>query len=112
MSTGGSPMSRRTIHNRGAAPTPEPSSSVPAGTSRRDFLKSSGGLAAAAALPTTVSGATVGASAAAAEPAKPSVRFPDAKRKVLKGGIVLTLDGTDYEKADVVIEGKKIVGIG
>jgi 5-methylthioadenosine/S-adenosylhomocysteine deaminase len=92
--------------------TPEPDSSAPRGTSRRDFLKSSGGLAAAAAVPATLSGATVGATAAAAGEAEPRVTIADPRRKVLRGGIVLTLDGTDYEKADVIVEGKKIVAIG
>lgn len=82
---------------------------MPGGRSRRDFLKASGGLAvAAAAVPATLSGTA----ATAAEPAKPRVAVSDSKRKVLKGGIVLTLEGTDYEKADVVVEGKKIVAIG
>src|SRR4051794_828481 len=105
-------MRKPTIPTRGAAETPEPDSSGPRGTSRRDFLKSSGGLAAAAAVPATLSGATVAATAAAADNAEPRVRVGDPRRKVLKGGIVLTLDGTDYEEADVVVEGKKIVAIG
>src|SRR3954466_9133537 len=81
------------------------------GTSRRDFLKASGGLAAAAAVPATLSGAAT-ATAVAGEDAELRLTFPDSRRKVLKGGIVLTLEGTDYEKADVVVEGKKIVAIG
>ncbi|HKE78794.1 MAG TPA: twin-arginine translocation signal domain-containing protein, partial [Solirubrobacteraceae bacterium] len=81
------------------------------GTSRRDFLKSSGGVAAAAAVPAALSGATAGAAAASGRD-KPDVTVHDSKRKVLTGGIVLTLEGTDYEKADVVVEGKKIVAIG
>src|SRR3954447_5644239 len=105
-------MRKPTIPSRGAAATPEPGSSAPSGTSRRDFLKSSGGLAAAVAVPATLSGATVGAGSATAEDAQPRVGIRDSKRKVLKGGIVLTLDGTDYEQADVVVEGKKIVAIG
>jgi 5-methylthioadenosine/S-adenosylhomocysteine deaminase len=104
-------MRKPAIPCRGAAATPEPDSSAPSGTSRRDFLKSSGGLAAAVAVPATLSGATA-AAAEGAEGAGPRVRVADPKRKVLKGGIVLTLDGTDYEKADVVVEGKKIVAIG
>ena len=82
-----------------------------AGTSRRDFLKSSGGVAAAAAVPAALSGATAGAAAASGRD-KPDVTVHDSKRKVLTGGIVLTLEGTDYEKADVVVEGKRIVAIG
>jgi len=105
-------MRKPTIPSRGASATPEPDSSAPSGSSRRDFLKSSGGLAAAVAVPATLSGATVGAGSATGEDAPPRVGFHDSKRKVLKGGIVLTLDGTDYEQADVVVEGKKIVAIG
>ena len=104
-------MRKPTIPSPGAEATSEPDPSMPKGTSRRDFLKTSGGLAAAAAVPATLSGAAT-ATAGAADHAKPRVTFPDPKRKVLKGGIVLTLDGTDYEKADVVVEGKKIVAIG
>ena len=104
-------MPKPTIPSPGAEATSEPDPSMPKGTSRRDFLKTSGGLAAAAAVPATLSGAAT-ATAGAADHAKPRLTFPDSKRKVLKGGIVLTLDGTDYEKADVVVEGKKIVAIG
>src|SRR3954465_1107243 len=89
----------------------EPAPSMQRGTSRRDFLKASGGLAAAAVVPATLSGAATTTASAADHP-KPRVTFPDPKRKVLRGGIVLTLEGTDYEKADVVVEGKKIVAIG
>ena len=81
------------------------------GDTRLDFLKTSGGLAAAAAVHGALGGATAGAAAASGRD-KPSVSFSDPKRKVLTGGIVLTLEGTDYEKADVVVEGKKIVAIG
>ena len=108
-------MRKRTIPGPGASATPEADLSERDGTSRRDFLKASGGLAAAAAVPATLAGATVGAQAATAgagDQAKPRVTFSDPKRKVLKGGIVLTLEGPDYEKADVVVEGKKIVAIG
>ena len=104
-------MRKPTIPSPGAEATSEPDPSMPRGTSRRDFLKASGGLAAAAAVPATLSGAAT-ATAGAGDHAKPRVTFPDPKRKVLKGGIVLTLEGTDYEKADVVVEGKKIVAIG
>jgi 5-methylthioadenosine/S-adenosylhomocysteine deaminase len=104
-------MRKRTIPSPGAAATPEPDSAMPGGTSRREFLKSTGGVAAAAAVPATLSGATAGAAAASGH-GKPRVTVRDPKRKVLRGGIVLTLETTDYEKADVVVEGKKIVAIG
>ena len=104
-------MTEPTNPSPDAGPTSDPDSSLPKGTSRRDFLKASGGLAAAAAVPATLSGAA-SATAGAADRAKPRLTVRDPKRKVLKGGIVLTLEGTDYEKADVVVEGKKIVAIG
>jgi 5-methylthioadenosine/S-adenosylhomocysteine deaminase len=102
-------MRKRNTPSPGAAASPEPDPSGPGRTSRRDFLKSSAvGLAAAAAVPGAVSGAGAGP----ADEAKPLLRFVDPKRHVLKDGIVLTLEGTDYEKADVVVEGKKIVALG
>jgi 5-methylthioadenosine/S-adenosylhomocysteine deaminase len=104
-------MRKPTIPSHGTAAASDPDPSMPRGTSRRDFLKASGGLAAAAAVPVTVSGAAA-ATAGAGDHAEPRLTFRDSKRKVLKGGIVLTLEGTDYEKADVVVEGKKIVAIG
>ena len=104
-------MRKPTIPSSGAEAASEPDPPLSRGTSRRDFLKTSGGLAAAAAVPATLSGAAT-ATAGAADHAKPRVTFRDPKRKVLRGGIVLTLEGTDYEKADVVVEGKKIVAIG
>jgi 5-methylthioadenosine/S-adenosylhomocysteine deaminase len=104
-------MRKPTIPSPGAAATSDPDPSMPRGTSRRDFLKASGGLAAAAAVPATLSGAAT-ATAGAGDQAKSRVTVADPKRKVLRGGIVLTLEGTDYEKADVVVEGKKIVAIG
>lgn len=106
-------MAKRTDEDRGAEETPEPESSPLGQSSRRDFLKASGALAAAAAVP--LSGATADAAAStgtAAGHAGPRVTVRDPKRKVLKGGIVLTLEGTDYPEADVVIDGKKIVAIG
>src|SRR4051794_27410288 len=79
------------------------------GTSRRDFLRAGAvGLVAVAAAP-----GTPAATAVAATTAKGVIRSAEPKRKLLKGGIVLTLESTgDFEKADVLIEGKKIVAIG
>lgn len=104
-------MGKSTNRNSGEE-TPEPHSSPPWHSSRRDFLKASGALAAAAAVSggsaadaTAAPGGTVGE-------ARPRVTVHDPKRKVLKGGIVLTLEDTDFPQADVVIDGKKIVAIG
>ncbi len=69
------------------------------GIVRRDFLKTTGAVLAAGAL----SGVASDVLAANASP-----------RILLKGGCVLTFDQTlgDFEKADVLIEGKKIVAVG
>jgi 5-methylthioadenosine/S-adenosylhomocysteine deaminase len=75
------------------------------GLSRRNFLES------------TVAGAAVGALAGlgldTAKAAKPQVPPEQAQNGILlKGGIVLTMDGQDYEQADVRIVGSKIAEIG
>jgi cytosine/adenosine deaminase-related metal-dependent hydrolase len=69
------------------------------GIGRRDFLKTTGAVVAAGAL----SGVAHDAWAANASP-----------RILFKGGCVLSFDQTlgDFDKADVLIEGKKIVGVG
>src|SRR5262245_32128131 len=77
------------------------------GLSRRDFIGSTTAGVAAGAL------ASLGLDTAQA--AKPPVPPGQAKQGILlKDGIVLTMDknGQDYEKADVYIQGSKIVGIG
>jgi cytosine/adenosine deaminase-related metal-dependent hydrolase len=81
------------------------------GTSRRDFLKTGAAGALAAAVGP---GLLAGGEAAETASATPRVVFQDPQRKVLKGGIVLSLDPNvgDFERADVVIEGKKIVAVG
>ena len=83
----------------------------PGGTSRRDFLKTgAAGVVAAAVGPALVAGEEV----VSARETIPIVELGDGNRKVLKGGVVLSLDSKvgDFEKADVVIEGKKIVAVG
>jgi cytosine/adenosine deaminase-related metal-dependent hydrolase len=89
----------------------ESSSEPPAATgrSRRDFLKSSAAGVVAAAV-----GPGVLAADEVVEREVPRVRVLDADRKVLRGGVVLSLDPDvgDFERADVVIEGKKIVAVG
>ncbi len=82
-----------------------------AGKSRREFLKSSAaGLVAAALAPAALTGGGLGA----ATDARTVVRAADPPRKVLKGGVVLSLDPKvgDFEKADVLVEGKRIVAVG
>ena len=69
------------------------------GMVRRDFLKATGAVVAASALPGVV----------------PNVLAANASPRILlKGGCVLTFDQVlgDFEKADVLIEGKKIVAVG
>jgi 5-methylthioadenosine/S-adenosylhomocysteine deaminase len=81
------------------------------GSSRREFLLTgAAGLAAVAVGPGAPAVTSFAAGAAATE----TVRNLEPKRKVLKGGVVLTLDKSigDFEKADVLIEGKKIVAVG
>jgi len=65
---------------------------------RRNFLKATGAVAAASALP-------LGARAAFAA---------GAPRTLFKGGCVLTFDQAlgDFEQADVLVEGKKIAAVG
>ena len=79
------------------------------GKSRREFLKTgAAGVVAAAAGPSLLVADEV---AVARE--VPHVEVLDSNRKVLRGGVVLSLDPKvgDFEKADVVIEGKKIVEV-
>jgi 5-methylthioadenosine/S-adenosylhomocysteine deaminase len=85
--------------------------SSPDETSRRDFLKSSTGLAAAAAAtpmlaPHEAFAQVAGAGNSDAELA----RAQGARRVLLKGGVVLTLDPRvgDFAQADVLIEDGKI----
>jgi len=72
--------------------------------SRREFFKSSGvGLLAALSVePKAVASAPQGA-----------IRSGGGNRILLKGGVVLTLDRSvgDFEKADVLIEGRKIAAV-
>jgi len=99
--------------------TPDPHKAAPdpsaqGGTSRRDFLikTSAAGLAAGAV------GAPGLAAAAPHDDDREDERDKDqgkpGHRILIKGGIVLTLDPAvgDFEEADVLIEGKKIVAVG
>src|SRR4051812_4259721 len=95
--------------------TPAGSDTPQAPTSRRDFLTSGAvGLAVVAAGAGTPAANTLSASITGSELAKSL----EPKRKLLKGGIVLSMEQSDqsgagdFEKADVLIEDKKIVAIG
>jgi 5-methylthioadenosine/S-adenosylhomocysteine deaminase len=85
-----------------------PAASAGAETSRRGFLQSSAGVlaAGATALPGTALAQSAGAPAADAE----LVRLQGARRILLKGGLVLSLDRQvgDFARADVLIEDGKI----
>jgi 5-methylthioadenosine/S-adenosylhomocysteine deaminase len=79
-------------------------------TSRRDFMKSGAAAVVAAGV---IPGLQPTAGTFVAE-RLPVVREADPHRKVLRGGIVLSLDPKvgDFERADVMISGKKIVAVG
>ena len=79
------------------------------GVSRRDFLKSSGAGLAVGGLVGTGLGAGL-AMSLQAQGGPPGGQG----RILLRGGIVLSLDPAvgDFEQADVLIEGKKIVAVG
>ena len=58
--------------------------------------------------------ASIAVADSAVHPAQPARSLPDKiGRILLKGGVVLTFDAAsgDFEKADVLIEGKKIVAV-
>ena len=72
--------------------------------SRREFVHAATAMVAAA----------VGSQAESVAAAQPGNRSqPAGGRLLLKGGVVLTFDATlgDFDKADVLIEGKKIVAV-
>ena len=88
---------------RSDAPESEPQS-----LSRREFLASSAaGLVAGAAASAGLSGCATADQAAAMSGAP-------GQRVLLKGGVVLTMDAKlgDFDRADVLIEGAKIVAVG
>ena len=96
------------IASRAGSDTWGPATSAPDATSRRDFLKTSAGLAsgAAAAPYLSASAHAQGAGATDAELA----RLQGARRVLIKGGVVLSLDRQvgDFAQADVLIEDGKI----
>jgi 5-methylthioadenosine/S-adenosylhomocysteine deaminase len=92
---------RRPITNVLEAPTTEADTSAPSRNTRREFLKSS-----ASALGLAASGL--------GSPMLVGPALAQSRRIVLKDAVVLSLDPNvgDFEKADVLIEGKKISQIG
>ena len=108
-------MRKRTSGDKVNPYKKEPESPDQAGASRREFLTAgAAGLAAVA----IGSGSPVSGALSASTTAKETIKSLEPPRKLLKGGIVLTLEqrdheGTgDFEKADVLINGKKIEAIG
>jgi cytosine/adenosine deaminase-related metal-dependent hydrolase len=105
--------SDRDIPPNGAPPDGPPADGASSANerSRREFLKTGAvGVVAATVGPRVLAAeAAVGAREKA-----PRVEVNDGRRRVLRGGVVLSLDKDvgDFERADVVIEGKKIVAVG
>jgi 5-methylthioadenosine/S-adenosylhomocysteine deaminase len=79
--------------------------------SRRDFLKTAG-LAGAAA--TGAAATFLNATPATAQSSAPPATGTPGRRYVIKGGAVLSMDAAvgDFDAADVLIDGKKIVAVG
>jgi 5-methylthioadenosine/S-adenosylhomocysteine deaminase len=77
-----------------------------AGTSRRGFLKSGVGLVAGSAAAQALPGGAIAQGAGDAE----LVRLQVARRILIKGAVVLTVDPQvgDFAKADILIEDGKI----
>jgi cytosine/adenosine deaminase-related metal-dependent hydrolase len=85
------------------------------GLSRRDFIKSgAAGVAAGALAGYGLAGFSLSASAQPGGYGPGAPTISQGNRIVLKDAIVLTMDPNvgDFEKADVLIEGKKIVAVG
>ncbi len=82
-------------------------------SSRRDFLKSTIGLAASGAAAQTQTSSAEAQGAGAAQPDVELARLQGQNRILLKGGVVLTLDRLvgDFERADVLIENGKISAV-
>lgn len=79
-------------------------------TSRRDFIKAVGMAGALAAAPSIFSPAN----AAAQNRSVPKGVGNAGRRTLIRGGAVLSMDASvgDFESADILVEGKKIVRIG
>jgi 5-methylthioadenosine/S-adenosylhomocysteine deaminase len=81
--------------------------------SRRDFLKSSVGLAASGTAAQLPPGSAKAQGAGAAQPDAELARLQGQRRILLKGGVVLTLDRLvgDFAQADLLIEDGKISAV-
>src|SRR5579864_2812706 len=82
--------------------------------SRRGFLRSSAGLVAGVAAAQWLPGRADAQQSAASAVTPESLRNANGRAILLKDGIVLSMDSQvgDFEKADVLIQGKKIVSVG
>jgi len=82
--------------------------------SRRGFLKSGAGLVAGVAAAQWLPGRADAQQTSASPVILESLRNANGRAILLKDGIVLSLDSQvgDFEKADVLIQGKKIVSVG
>src|ERR1700693_5484361 len=78
--------------------------------SRRGFLKSSVGLVAGVAAAQWLPERAAAQQSAASPVTLESLRNPNGRAILLKGGIVLSMDSQvgDFEKAEVLIQGKKV----
>src|ERR1700675_223531 len=84
------------------------------GNSRRGFLKKSAGLVASVAAAQWLPGSAAAQQSAAAAVTLENLRNANGRAILLKDGIVLSMDSQvgDFEKGDVLIQGKKIVAVG
>src|SRR5580700_8863050 len=82
--------------------------------SRRGFLKGSVGLVAGVAAAQWLPGRAAAQQAAVSPVALENLRNANGRAILLKDGIVLSMDSQvgDFEKADVLIQGKKIAAVG
>ncbi len=81
--------------------------------SRRDFLKNAAGVGVAAVALASSKSPLFAAPAATANAALPRNSGRDGKRYLIRGGAVLSMDAKvgDFARADVLIEGRKILAV-
>src|SRR5580693_5382590 len=84
------------------------------GNSRRGFLKGSVGVVAGVAAAQWLPGRAEAQQSAGSAVTLENLRNANGRSILLKDGIVLSMDSQvgDFEKADVLIQGKKIVAVG